>query len=531
MSPRHIRNNQKTEKSKMTAFPAGTLVDSTQIVFFDNKDAFPLSAEVRYASRYEDVILQTCKALFPEIIRRLSGSKPHKAEDALKIILLNIQKSRLNLQAIYYSRRKNDYFKKGPFNALPSYNSIKWIIDGLEELGLINHIKGFFGKRTGQESYYSRFCPSDKFCRLLDKIKFPFEIENPDDSQIKNLVMYRENDQKYSVSAYNRNATSSMKPVAVYNKYIGKHRLTVAIKGDMVFGVADIERLLSGFKTGKKTIITWEPSMILPGSTIGPNKDIIKIFNILMGGKNAPDIKLIRLLGVITRFLKFGLKSSTPQAFKLSDIGIGLIEYRINTLPLYRLFENKSLTLGGRFYQKMTIDSKALRQNYHMNGMEVAEPDFQAIWTNLAYNLKGFDYRNDPYIEPLGEDYRDAVKTAILYAFNCIDYKQALSAFRKKAREKNFNLPPVEQKYAEIFRQIEKTHHLISSDFYRQKWKELTFVESKIMGAILLQLCRLDIPSMPIHDGLVVPKNNLTIVKNIMSDEYEKVTGFKPTVK
>jgi hypothetical protein len=55
--------------------------------------------------------------------------------------------------------------------------------------------------------------------------------------------------------------------------------------------------------------------------------------------------------------------------------------------------------------------------------------------------------------------------------------------------------------------------------------------ESEIMGSVLMELMKLAIPAVPIHDSVVFPKSDAETVKQVMRDCYKRHTGFTIDVK
>ena len=58
------------------------------------------------------------------------------------------------------------------------------------------------------------------------------------------------------------------------------------------------------------------------------------------------------------------------------------------------------------------------------------------------------------------------------------------------------------------------------------------FRESEIIVSTMLRLAREhDIPSMPVHDSLIVPLSEVETSKRLLDEEFVRLTGVTPTLK
>ena len=512
----------------MTEKTSGETFEKPEYLFLNCRDAFPLTDKIPHSDSCEEILDRLSEDLYNRIMALESGGKPHKAKYALKILLLNLHRSRLLMRAVYYSRSPNRYSKKGIFSALP-FNSILWAINGLNRLGLITHKKGFHGRTSGAKSHMSRFMASPKMIRYLNHERFPVILAEPEDLKPLDPVEYKKNKKRYPASIFTKYGRAAAKPVDEYNKYISRHELTATMNGDTEFTIPSLQRFLSDLIQGKRSIT----KMKMPEFDLSfiPNISDFKIeFNDLSEKEENFYYRQIRILFLLFRYLKLNPDIKPDSTFPLKRLSFSEITYRINALYLYRVFMDEKLTICGRFYAKTLYDSKAIRLNYKFDGKEVVEFDYESTLPRLAYHSKGIDYRADIYSEPFGTEYREMVKKIITYAMNTKNRDRTIRAIRNNFKRKKILLPPCHSIEAALDA-IEKAHKPIKDFFHRQSGLKVRNFESTIMGNILISLVKLDIPTLPIHDSLVIPRENAGEVKEIMKCEYRKIMKFDPVIK
>jgi hypothetical protein len=79
---------------------------------------------------------------------------------------------------------------------------------------------------------------------------------------------------------------------------------------------------------------------------------------------------------------------------------------------------------------------------------------------------------------------------------------------------------------------ILKRHKLVSR-FFGKKYLglELQFIDSQIMGRLLMSCSALDIPVLPIHDSVMCRMVDKDKVHFLMAGAYKKELGFSPIIK
>jgi len=78
---------------------------------------------------------------------------------------------------------------------------------------------------------------------------------------------------------------------------------------------------------------------------------------------------------------------------------------------------------------------------------------------------------------------------------------------------------------------FKKVHPVIAKYLCSNYSNKLMFEESEIMTDILLELMRLGIPALPIHDSLLFPYTHTETVREVMLRCYRNRTGFEIQVK
>lgn len=209
---------------------------------------------------------------------------------------------------------------------------------------------------------------------------------------------------------------------------------------------------------------------------------------------------------------------------------------------------------GGYSYQQL---SEMERRKIIMNGYEVNEVDYSSMHPNILYTWEKKQAPSDIYLSVVNHlrnsGYntinKDIVKGVILMSFNVKspaglntaigndgeDERRANNTRKREGRQvkpvlsdeiKKIGIEPTE-----IIKAFRSVHPDIGKYAYSCCGNKLMLAESGIMTAVLLELKRRGIPSAPIHDSVLFPKQYANDVKQIMLDEYKKITGFDIKVK
>jgi hypothetical protein len=201
-----------------------------------------------------------------------------------------------------------------------------------------------------------------------------------------------------------------------------------------------------------------------------------------------------------------------------------------------RNFNLASWRKGGRLYsvgggyQNMSPSEKRLEMT--INGEAVAEIDIKASHLTI-YHAKfagtPLSRDGDPY-ERVGAD-RPVAKQWTVASFGnskpatrwppkmIKDYKEETGLDLSKVAKAT----DVKKKMLEAFPALQKLEH------YSDIWADLQFIEAEAVISTMLVLIREHrIPSLSMHDGIIVPRSGVGWTKTILTQQYWKFVGVEP---
>lgn len=180
---------------------------------------------------------------------------------------------------------------------------------------------------------------------------------------------------------------------------------------------------------------------------------------------------------------------------------------------------------------------KAVRKRITINDIETAEIDYKALHPTMAYHLEGLVPPDEPYEvfanDPAGV-LKECVKKSFLTMLNSATRGKAKGSIvfqffvKKKGRKFGDALSAYfddEDRYScadKLLDSISNYHAPIKNWFCSSAWKFLQFKESEIMLDILKNLTGNDVPALPIHDSVIVPKSRAKDVQHLMQTIYMK---------
>ena len=216
-----------------------------------------------------------------------------------------------------------------------------------------------------------------------------------------------------------------------------------------------------------------------------------------------------------------------------------------------RIFQNGdeagfNWNYGGRLYSQPPATnyqqmSKKARLKMTFNGEPVAEIDIRASYLTLFYGWYGkqLDLDSDPYHLPgLGPAGRDVAKLWMVATFGSPkpiskwpsallkgyeeDHKKKLDRKRypvKLVREKALLQHPLMARWGEPRKGRVRT------------WADLMYWESVVMVATMMALMRdHGVPSLAVHDSLIVPRSASNIAATALKDRFRSVTRMEAQV-
>lgn len=208
-----------------------------------------------------------------------------------------------------------------------------------------------------------------------------------------------------------------------------------------------------------------------------------------------------------------------------------------------RIF-NVDFNSGGRMYLdqgSIQSISKEDRKGITIDGQETVELDYRALHVMLLYSIENIDYGdNDPYdidmkgfSKPLS---RSLAKFAILIMLNAQDYKTTLRAFSSEIK-KYYNIEELRESgdieqgaivsYNNILEDIVFKHNKVRDYFYSGIGLFLQSRDSRIMDIILADFEGRGKLAIPIHDSIIVKKEDADLAEEVMRSAFEQVMGVK----
>ena len=199
--------------------------------------------------------------------------------------------------------------------------------------------------------------------------------------------------------------------------------------------------------------------------------------------------------------------------------------------------------MGGRLYsygesnyQQM---ERADRLRMRINGEPVCEIDIRASYLTIFHALYGeeLDATKDPYVVPgLGEEARDIVKIWITASFGnnapITKWPRELAAkYREKTGKKlgkRYSASKVRDKVMQAFPLLARLGEIVNGR--ERGWAELMHIESRAMFETMLELMRLQIPSLAVHDSIIVSVFNRHKTAKALAYYYREFAKATPVL-
>jgi hypothetical protein len=199
--------------------------------------------------------------------------------------------------------------------------------------------------------------------------------------------------------------------------------------------------------------------------------------------------------------------------------------------------------LGGRLYSEGRDSYQHMpgpeRLEMTMGGAPVCELDIRASYITIFHAQRGrpLDTARDPYDLPgLGEAGRDVVKSFIAMTFGNSGFPgrwsaERGSAFLKATGKKLGSTYPLP-----IVREAVAAAYPLLAELRQDKekpplWAELMFVESEAILGTMIALMDRGIPSLSVHDSLIVPQQHEATATELLRSIYGAVTTATPFIR
>jgi hypothetical protein len=217
-------------------------------------------------------------------------------------------------------------------------------------------------------------------------------------------------------------------------------------------------------------------------------------------------------------------------------------------VALRRIFKY-SLDLGGRFYDQGGISYQTSKKEHRklitIDGYPTKEVDFKAMHLNMLYAWAGIKIDRDPYtIEGLERGVVKALVLRFVNSDNLGGFKSAVTRSSRPSFKQKMNCPIERAKVVRESRESfieglpdgltgEEAHgYLVSayadiSEYIAQEGIGLRLqnTDSRIMDAILVELCEKGIAALPLHDSVIVKENDVAIAQDVMRTAYKDIMG------
>jgi len=241
---------------------------------------------------------------------------------------------------------------------------------------------------------------------------------------------------------------------------------------------------------------------------------------------------LIKFTGRDKKIRASKRKELLEQKRPLADFGIKSLEFEINKKSLHRVFNRGSLSFdrGGRFYgpsyQGM---AKNIRKSIFINGNETVELDFSGLHIRMLYHQLGQEFIEDPYTIGDGS-LRAEYKLVSLISINA-KAQGAHIAVKDALEEGGFEIAKDLKQVQALMKNYQKRHKPIQQYLFSGAGIDLQNKDSRTMEKILMRLHDRGICGLPIHDSVLVEKEHVDLLYEIMMEAYEELMGFAPVLK
>ena len=207
---------------------------------------------------------------------------------------------------------------------------------------------------------------------------------------------------------------------------------------------------------------------------------------------------------------------------------------------------------GGRLYSQPSMPATNYQQmpqeqrlELRLDGKQVAEIDISASYLTIFYACHGEQI--DPataYTNVIGPDelHRAIVKTWVNTSFGNSSLLTKWSPgvkndFAKRYQKEQWTIDG--KRYpVRLVREATLARHLLLKEWGQprkgkpQDYGDLMYLESQIIVSAMLRLAREhDIPSLPVHDSLIIPSSQVELSQQILKERFQSYTGVVPTLK
>jgi len=225
--------------------------------------------------------------------------------------------------------------------------------------------------------------------------------------------------------------------------------------------------------------------------------------------------------------------NGSPILVELGDKSLDYIELDCS---LYRVFNGRKFTLGGRFYgaeyQSLNEEQRA---KILIDGEETCEVDYSACNIRMLYHLEGLEYKSNPYKIVNSDSWMQLyIKKMFHILINAKSLPNSIAAYRKYVNDETLtNDVQSELKLNawELAKTIMEKHKKIEKYFNTGVGVKLQYKDSRIAERILKHFTRKHIVCLCIHDSFIVKQQYQDELIEVMHREYKRGLGFDCELK
>jgi len=205
-----------------------------------------------------------------------------------------------------------------------------------------------------------------------------------------------------------------------------------------------------------------------------------------------------------------------------------------------RVFNNRQLTLGGRYYGHWPGQiERELRPYIGIDGSYTVEWDYSSLHPAMLYAQIGLEIRDDPYIietDVVGHRSKDhevvrwgrtESKITLLAAINAADRESAVLGAKSKIRRDtgiNYAAADIAICLDLLLIRNEPIGHLIHQD----KGISLQAQDSRLAEMVMVVFTQQMKPIIPVHDSFIVKVEDEDLLLDAMETAYQSLFGWLP---
>ncbi|VDS09131.1 hypothetical protein PARHAE_02320 [Paracoccus haematequi] len=203
--------------------------------------------------------------------------------------------------------------------------------------------------------------------------------------------------------------------------------------------------------------------------------------------------------------------------------------------------EDFAFNKGGRLYADFQGMRRESRPNIRIDGQEAVELDLKASQLTILYGITKTPMPDgDPYdIVGLPRSVVKAIVTAMI-GLGHTNIKRWPSESKKRLMgelggeqpmtSKTFGkVYPITATAAKVLKRHPVLYHLSPE---KLDWADLQFIESEVLISTILELGeKYDIPALPIHDSIIVPKSEDEWGHICLANAFKALVGRKPLIE